>query len=269
MADLADVENAIIGVVLDGIYPNGTGSPSVVGATCRIYRGWPTTTGLNSDLAAGVVNITIVPDNDPGTMVPTRDLRWYTQPAAPTLTATVAGNAVTLAGLPDASQLIGLWIDNRTFVISPVPGDSLNVVAASLTAAILQTRPALVSGPVITVPGAKSVVARVVTSGTTHSEVRRQARDIRVVLWCSDPTVRDLAAREVDLRLSKCQFLDLPDESSARLAYKGTVVFDQAQNAQLYRRDLIFTATYPTILSEATPSMLFGSLQLNAIDVVA
>jgi hypothetical protein len=41
-------------------------------------------------------------------------------------------------------------------------------------------------------------------------------------------------------------------------------VFDEAQTAQLYRRDLIYTAEYPTIARETLPAMLFGDLVLNA-----
>ena len=55
--------------------------------------------------------------------------------------------------------------------------------------------------------------------------------------------------------------------SQAHIAYKNTTVFDQSQNASLYRRDLIYTAEYPTILSVSAPAMLFGDLALNAIDV--
>jgi hypothetical protein len=153
--------------------------------------------------------------------------------------------------------------------MTPGKDDSVDTVAAALAAAIRQERSALSVGPVITVPDARSILARVVMSGTMHSEIRRQERDIRVIFWCPNPTLRDLVSREVDLGLAQHPFLELPDGSSARITYKGTVVFDQAQNAQLYRRDLIMTADYPTVLVETQPPMLFGALELNAMDVIA
>jgi hypothetical protein len=44
-------------------------------------------------------------------------------------------------------------------------------------------------------------------------------------------------------------------------------VFDQSQNAKLYRRDLNYNVEYPTIVSSAKPAMLFGDLVLNSASI--
>jgi hypothetical protein len=49
------------------------------------------------------------------------------------------------------------------------------------------------------------------------------------------------------------------------MLYAGTTVFDQSQNARLYRRDLLYSVEYPTIISDTQPSMLFGDLVLNEV----
>ena len=46
MADLADVETALVGLTTAALYPGGSAASSSVGADCRIYRGWPTPTAL-------------------------------------------------------------------------------------------------------------------------------------------------------------------------------------------------------------------------------
>ena len=69
------------------------------------------------------------------------------------------------------------------------------------------------------------------------------------------------AATAIDQALSGQRFLALPDGTSGRLTYAGTTVFDQSQNAQLYRRDLTYNVEYPTIVSSTQPAMLFGDLR--------
>ena len=47
------------------------------------------------------------------------------------------------------------------------------------------------------------------------------------------------------------------------------MVFDQSQDALLYRRDLLYRIEYPTTINELLPSMLFGDLILNAAEFTA
>jgi hypothetical protein len=61
----------------------------------------------------------------------------------------------------------------------------------------------------------------------------------------------------------------LADATSGKLNYVGTTVFDQSQNASLYRRDLTYNVEYATTLSSSKPAMLFGNLGLNASRFIA
>lgn len=61
MADLTDVGNALVGVVADAAYPNGTGSPSVGGCDIRVFQGWPDPTQLEQDLKSGKVQVSVFP----------------------------------------------------------------------------------------------------------------------------------------------------------------------------------------------------------------
>jgi hypothetical protein len=104
----------------------------------------------------------------------------------------------------------------------------------------------------------------VVADAPMQQEVRRQEQDFRATCWCPTPASRDSAATAIDQALSSIRFLALPDGTQGRLLYSGTTVFDQSQNASLYRRDLMYSVEYATILSASQPAMLFGNLVLNA-----
>jgi hypothetical protein len=116
----------------------------------------------------------------------------------------------------------------------------------------------------VTIPGARHLVARVVADVPVKQETRRQEQGFRVTCWCPNPAIRDATASAIDLALSTQRFIALNDGTSGKLSYAGTTEFDQSQNAKLYRRDLSYNVEYATVLSDALPAMLFGTLGLNA-----
>jgi hypothetical protein len=269
MADLIDVEQAITDLVVGALYPNGIENDSILGTACRVYRGWPSPAALGADLQAGVINVSVAPDTDPGRATTRFALSWTDERPEPSLHVSVSGHTIWFDGIAAVDQVVGLFVDGQTFVYSVRVGDSPAGIAATLAAMIRSGRPAHLVGASIAIPGAGRLVARVVVAGRHHREVRRQERDIRIICWCPTPSVRDAAAQAIDLALARYPFLPLRDGSAARVLYKGTSVYDQAQNAQLYRRDLVFMAEYPTIVSDDLPAMLFGDLRLNKSAFVA
>lgn len=259
MADLSDVETALATLLEGVLYPQGTEAPSILGALARVYRGWPNPAALNADLAAGTVNITIFPDPRPA-----RNTTRYIDPpnpaapVSPTLTVSVSGQTATFGGTASLGQVAGLLIDNSAFVHRTQSGDTPEGVAATLAAYIRTTRIAQVSGASIVIPGAGSVIGRVVADQSAQAETRRQLQTLRLSCWCPTPALRDAAAVAIDLALSQRKFIALPDGASAHLRGAGTQVFDQSQNANLYRRDLLIEAEYATTASETLPALIFG-----------
>ena len=67
MADISDVEAAILSLLTQTAYPNGTASPSAVldsggnPHNVQLYRGWPVPDQLDIDMAAGTVDVSIFP----------------------------------------------------------------------------------------------------------------------------------------------------------------------------------------------------------------
>jgi hypothetical protein len=263
MADLSDVENALVVQVTDALYPQGVSQVSIVGTTCRIYRGWPLTASLNSDLAAGIVNVAIF-------TAPKRDEvpdpyfdRLYTAISPTSLTASVSGQCVTFAGLVAGNQVVGLLVDGVPFSYQVNANDTNESIAANLTVLISAARLATVSGSTVTIPGVRTMIGRAVTNGTVSKGLRRQRREIQVSFWCPSAALRDAVCPTVDIALTSSPFIALTDETMAHVRYVSTQVYDQSQNALLYRRDLCYLCEYTIISGTVAPVMLFGDLFRN------
>jgi hypothetical protein len=259
MADQSDVEAALTRLVSAAIYPQGTNVSSILGADCRIYRGWPNAAALNADLAGKRVNITVFPE--PRQQLNTT--RWSAEfmPAAlvtPTLTVSVDGTAATFGGTADPGQVAGLLADNMAVVHRTETGDTPAMVAAILASYLRTQRAAVLSDAVVTVPGARLLIGRVVADQSFTEELRRQLQRFRITCWCPDPASRDAIAAAVDTALAAQTFIPLPDGTQGRLRFVSSAVFDQSQDAQLYRRDLVYSVDYSTTQTTTLPSMIFG-----------
>lgn len=263
MADISDVEKAFVELATSALYPDGTVQPSAVGALCRIFRGWPNPAGLNSDLSAGNVNVTIAADNEPG-QTTTRYLpQWVTRRTPAGVSISSVGLVITVSGNPAVGDAVGVLIDGVPYVYRVQADDTPALIAANIGLAIQNNRSASYVGTTITIPGAYSIATRAVSDGSASSEIRRQEKDIRLSCWCPTPAIRDAVASTLDVAFAQAAFMTLSDESRAKVTYKNTASFDQSQNALLYRRDLIYAAEYPTIVTLPLPSLLFGVLDMN------
>jgi hypothetical protein len=263
MADISDLEQAIADTVTAILYPLGPSGSSVVGALCRIYRGWPNSATLNTDLNAGAVNVTICADNDSGRTTTRYLPRWQTTSVQPGVTAVAEGPTLSISGGPVVGDVVGVIVDEIPFSYRIQAGDSPDLIAANLGQSIQGTRLVTLQGATITIPGARSIVARTVCDSSASFESRRQEKDLRIICWCPNPSVRDAVASTVDAAIDQLAFLTLADGTQARIAYHNTASYDQAQNALLYRRDLIYSAEYATVAVIQQPSMLFGESDLN------
>ena len=263
MADISDVEAGLVSTVTSILYPVGSDQSSIVGSLCRIYRGWPNTATLNTDLAAGVINVTVTSHNESGRTTTRYLPAWQTEQRSPGTTATIDGETIQVGGAPTVGDVVGVLIGGIPYVYRVVEGDASDQIASNLAQMIRADQPIHVSGSLITTYDSKPVIVRVVCDAIGYLESRRQEKDVHLVCWCPDPTSRDSVAIAIDNAFSGLPFLALPDNTSARVCYKNTSIFDQAQNARLYRRDLIYTIEYPTLSVSDLPAMLFGVAAVN------
>jgi hypothetical protein len=264
MADQSDIELTLASLVTAILYPSGSNAASVLGSVCRVFRGWPNAAALGADLSAGRLTVTITPDTG-SFRVTTRylDPPAMLAPVSPSLSIAVTGQTATITGTATLGQVAGLIVDNTAFVHRTATGDTPSLVAAILASYIRTVRIAQVSGASITIPGAGLIIPRVVADQNALAETRRQRQSFRMSCWCPDPTTRDSLAVLLDTALSQLTFITLPDSTQARLQLSHSLTFDQSQNANLFRRDLIFTVEYATTVSETLPSLIVGDARIT------
>ncbi len=260
MADLSDVETALVGLIITTVYPSGTSHPSVIGTTIRAYRGWPQTSALNADLAAQSINVSVFAS--PGSSRNTTRWNWINHELveAPTLTVTVADNSVSFSGTGGSGQIVGILVDNKPFTYRSRDGDTPSLIAAVLAQEISAVRTCWLSGPTVNIPNASRLIARCVRDAQTLTEWNRQEHSFRISMWCPNPSSRDRISSALSSSIAAVSFLPLADSTSGRLRYRDTVTFDDGQNAQLYRRDLLYTVEYATTSISVQPRMVFGDL---------
>lgn len=263
MADISDVEQAVVNTVTTILYPAGSSQPSIIGAICRVYRGWPNPGTLNSDLTAAIVNVTVVTDSASGRTTTRYLPEWQMTSQQAGTTASVNGQTITVSGNPAVGDVVGALIDGAAYAYRVQFGDTAGLVAANIALVIQTRRPALAQGLDVLVASSSSIVMRVVCDSTTSFESRRQEKDLRIIFWCPSPPIRDIVASATDLAIDQISFLGLPDNSHTRIVYRNTTSHDQSQNALLYRRDLVYNIEYPTVLKSEDPSMLFGASDVN------
>jgi hypothetical protein len=187
------------------------------------------------------------------------------QRAALVLSASVAGAVATFAGTAAIGQLAALLVDGRACVHRTETGDTPASVAAALAAELQQLgwNAATASGAVVSVPGARSVVARVVADQAATRETRRQRERFQVMCWCPDPPTRDAVGSAIDAALSGIDFIGLPDGSSGRLRFVASTVTDRWEDATLYRRELTYSVEYATTISASLPCVTVTGTQIT------
>lgn len=264
MADQSDVETALVAAAMAALYPQGLSGPSVCGAPVRLYRGWPESSALDADLAAGYVNITVFPE-ETGERNTTRYLPQWSNPApvTPTLLVTTTQDSVTFAGSAGAGQIAGILADADTYVYPCQTGDAPANVAANLASQIMANRPVALANATITLPGVGRLIARTAATQGVFTQIRRQEQIFRLIGWCADPAIRDAAMIAVDQALAGLYFLPLADGSVGRSRFRQSITLDRQENASLYRRDLLYSVEYPTLQTATLAAMLFGTTTIG------
>jgi hypothetical protein len=286
MADLADIERAIVSLIAGGLfaapYQPGAYQPSVALApwppatagapaptpspvVVKLYRGWPEAANLDADLVAGRAHVSAFPEagvvQNTTRYPPTIGI---VQIPAATLSWTIAGTTATLGGAVVLPQNIVLIVDGQAFAYALQPGDTLATAAAAVAAMIAATRTAALAGAAITVPGAHELLGRVGAVSATLQEVRRQMQGFRVSCWCPSPAARDAVAAAVDRAVAGLrdgnghltQFFAMADASMARIRFRTGYTNDIPSKDRVWRRDLCYGVEYATTIAGTAPQVI-------------
>ncbi|MFZ0270992.1 MAG: hypothetical protein WAL34_03995 [Acidobacteriaceae bacterium] len=233
----------------------------------KLFRGWPIPANLDTDMAAGTVDVSIFP-----TRVETNATRYgkgyQALPLpAPTLTLTASGDRLTVGGTVEVPQNVAALVKTAAGTFGCSYGvqanNTLASIATGLAALINADTPATSSGPVITIPAAILLTPRIGVVGTAVQELKRQRRNVMVSIWCPTPDLRDNAAKLLDPALAQNEFLTMPDGTACRLIYVGSPVTDSVQKENIYRRDLIYSAEYGTTVSIAAPTVTVEEIAIS------
>ena len=138
-------------------------------------------------------------------------------------------------------------VDNIGYAYPLKDTDTLNDIATGLEALIPN---AVAVDNVVTVPGAYSVIVRISVCGMVAYESKRQEKLYYVTVWANTPELRETVGSAIDVSLGDIERADLPDGSAAAITYKGSQEDDHLQKSIIYRRDLIYTIEYPTLVSQ-------------------
>ena len=256
MADLSDVEEALLRAAAEVLYPEGPAAPSVLGHPVRLYRGRPRAAALEADLAQGVAHLTVLPEARVQPAVAHHPDGWeVVDQVAPGLSVTISGRTATVSGSAHAGQVAGILVDGMAVVHRTAPGDTAEMVAAVLATYLRVRKVVTVDGARLTVAGRGPMQGRVVADRSMRRQTRRQRQLFRLTAWCGEPGRRDGLAGVVDGALSALDFLDLADGTRGRLLYRGTA---SADAPRLFRRDLFYAVDYATTLQQVQPAMIFG-----------
>ena len=264
MADLADVEEALLSGAYTALFPGGVLDTRVPASSVRLYRGWPVAAALDLDLAAGIPQVTVVPKAHTSRLTTRWPVEVRAQGTACPLTSIASNNAVTFSGGAGSGILAGVLVDRLTYAYRCQNGDTPALVAASLAEQARADTVVWLSGTTLTFPLASLVVGRAYADYLTSTEFRRQRQGFSVILWCPDPTSRDALAGIVDGAYAQLAFLSLSDGTVGHLRYLSTTSYDQSEDSTLYRRDLNYVVDYPTTVQSTASSMLFGDTNFNS-----
>lgn len=262
MADISDVSQALLTIATNSVYPNGTASPSIAATPVKLYEGWPNAQQLDADLLAGICHVSIF------SRAEEKNTTRYSEDWHPvslniaTLTLTISGLTVTVGGVmpsPFTAHNLVIFVNNSPYVYAVQSGDTLNSIAAALSALISGSS---VSGAVITMPATARInSARVGVTGTSIKNMRQQLRRFQISIWADTPNHRALIASGIDVVLADIRFLTLPDGTAGRLIYVSSPVTDSFENEQIFRRDLIYSVDYSTTATETETQVT--QIQIN------
>lgn len=268
MADITDVENSLVALIAQTLYPLGTAQPSVAGIGCVVYAGWPTESRLDADLIASKAHITIFPTATERntTRYPTA---WQTQAInAATLTLTITGQTVTVGGAlpsPFYAHNLAVLVNGKVYTYAVQSADTLTSIATALTNLIAVDNAGTTNtAAVIAMPVSAHIDSVAVgTIGTSIREVKRQERVMQITVWSDSPSHRDAVVQPIDIILAATPFITLADGTMGRLIYKSSPITDNNQKAKLYRRDLLYSVEYATTQTATSTQIVAAQTNIS------
>jgi hypothetical protein len=243
MADISDVRNTLGSLVGAAMYPNGAGQASAVGITVVVRSGWPVPQQLKAIVAGSnaMVSIYQMPGMGKNTTRFLGDDDVQATIPAPDLSLTIASNRVTVGGSINPGEAATLRVNYQPYSYAVQQTDTVGTVAAALAALIPH---ASASGAVITINDVFDIEGAISVPVTVQQEIGRQAQVFMLVIWAPSEALRDAIGRALELSFKQQPRIVMPDNTWARLLYRGITDFDVSEKSQIYRRNLLYEVEY-------------------------
>lgn len=265
MADYTEVASTIAGIIAAAVYPDGTDEPSAIGAPVKIYPGWPSPTCLDTDLKAGTVNISVFPMASEQNV--TRHLQEYQEISRGEKTLgfeILSATTFEITGAVTLPMHIAVRVNGRSVAYACQAGDTPTTIAAALATLIAaDITPASSSGAIVSIPSGTGIAVGIGVGGALWRELKRQSKWFMVTVWAPSPGLRAAAGIIADRTLAAATWLALPDYTGGRNIYVKGFDQDDAQEALLYRRDLIYDVEYMTIETVDATEVTFIELGID------
>lgn len=244
MADLSDVEAKLAELIAAAIYPDGPLNPSTIGAPARIYPGWPVAKNLDSDLLAGIVNVSVFPMHmTPPSVVQVNSDPIVLVPPVHGLTIDVTGRDITVTGTPSAGEFVSILLRDSAYSRAGATADDI-LAALQTDIAADYAGGATLNGSTLTIGEPDDIIVRVGAPGTMVQSIRRILQPFTISIWAPSPDLRHTVGALVNQTLINAYRVEMADKSHMRCVYYRTDESDLRQNANLFRRDLVFNVDY-------------------------
>jgi hypothetical protein len=246
MANIATIESALVYFIKDVVYPNSTANPSIINKDVTIRPGWPSSTRLDNLLRLQNANISVF--NIKGMQkTESRYARCYRQIKSPIPTLVVSFSSqtrtITFSGTPTAGEKIVININGVLYVYTVLSGQSLNDIAAAVSALIPASSNYLNT---ISVTFAYSVRYHVGTQGLIAYETKRQKMMFNVTIHTSNVSQREILYPTIELAFSKIDYLKLQNDIDARIIWKSTDYIDDYEKESLYCCSIKYEVEFAT-----------------------
>ena len=245
MADLTDVENVLVNLASQAIYPNGTGSPSVANCDTAIFAGWPVPADLDAQLAANKCFVSVYP-LEIETNTTRFPIDWEVISIdTPTITTSITNNQLTISGTisQTVSQTLIVVNNGTAYNYTVQNNDTLNSIASNISGLISESS---ALNNVITIPGSHKLSCNISVPAVASQEVRRQIKTFQVTVWAPTQSVRTSIASAIDILFSQNYRIVMPDNYYAKLRYVRSHEVDITTKQLCFRRDLFFQVEYAT-----------------------
>lgn len=260
MADLTDVQNALVAMVEQAVYPNGISQPSVVGVDVSIFPGWPVRNVLDEEMKAGKAMISVFTTNKVKDVTKFERVFQDVEELPATITANVLGNVVTLGGTISVPQAVMIVVDGIGYSHQVLITDTLDDICNALSILIPDSVP---FGTTLTVNFKNSLIARIVTQIKSSEELGRQERVFQITCWCNNPSTRTLLSRPIDILLRLQYRFVLPDGFYCHMFWDNETETDDLEIPLIYRRDLFFRVQYATTNTQTFTKVAHNVLNVN------